>query len=69
MNFNEDEVRGKINQTVGKVKEAAGRNSGDPVLEQDGASQRAEGDLEHGFGKARRKVGEALSDVGKKLGR
>jgi len=67
--YNDDEVKGKVDQTVGKVKESIGRNAGDPVLEQEGADQRAAGDVQHGIGKARRKVGEAISDVGKKLGR
>ena len=69
MTVNKDEVRGKIDQTVGKAKEYIGRNSGDPVLEQEGADQRASGDVEHGVGKARRKIGEALSDLGDKIGR
>jgi uncharacterized protein YjbJ (UPF0337 family) len=67
--YNDDEVRGKIDSTVGKVKESIGRNAGDPILEEEGADQRAAGDVQHGIGKARRKVGEAISDVGKKLGR
>jgi uncharacterized protein YjbJ (UPF0337 family) len=67
--YNEDEVKGKIDQTVGKVKESIGRNAGDPVLADEGADQRAAGDARHGIGKARRKVGEAVSDIGKKLGR
>jgi uncharacterized protein YjbJ (UPF0337 family) len=44
-----------------------GRVLGDPILEEEGADQRASGKLEAGFGKARRKVGEALTDVGKKI--
>jgi len=69
MNWNEDEVRGKIDQTAGKVKEKVGRATGDPVLEDEGTDQRVAGDIEHGVGKARRKVGEALNDIGKKIGR
>ncbi len=69
MPYNDDEVKGKVDQTVGKVKESIGRNAGDPILEQEGADQRAAGDVQHGIGKARRKVGEAISDIGKKLGR
>jgi len=67
--YNNDEVKGKIDSTVGKVKESLGRSGGDPVLEEEGADQRAAGDARHGIGKARRKIGEAISDVGKKLGR
>jgi uncharacterized protein YjbJ (UPF0337 family) len=67
--YNKDEVKGKIDQTVGTVKQAIGRNAGDPVLEEEGADQRAAGDVQHGVGKVRRKVGEAISDVGRKLGK
>lgn len=67
MRINDDEVRGKIDQASGTVKEKTGRVLGDPILEDEGADQRASGKLEAGFGKARRKVGEVLSDVGKKI--
>jgi uncharacterized protein YjbJ (UPF0337 family) len=67
MRFNDDEVRGKIDQASGTVKEKTGRALGDPIMEEEGADQRASGKLEAGFGKARRKVGEALSEVGKKM--
>jgi uncharacterized protein YjbJ (UPF0337 family) len=69
MKWNEDEVRGKIDQTAGKVKEEIGRAKNVPALEEEGADQRAAGDIEHGVGKARRKFGEALKDVGDKIGR
>jgi len=69
MRINDDEVRGKIDQASGTVKEKTGRALGDPVLEERGADQRASGKLEAGFGKARRKVGEALKDAGDKLGK
>lgn len=69
MRINDDEVRGKIDQASGTVKEKAGRAMGDPILEEEGSDQRASGKLEAGFGKARRKVGEAIEDVGEKLGK
>lgn len=68
MRPNENEVRGKIDQAAGTVKEHLGRATGDPFLESEGADQRAGGELEAGFGKARRKVGDAVRDLGKKLG-
>jgi uncharacterized protein YjbJ (UPF0337 family) len=67
MRMNDDEVKGKIDQASGAVKEKAGRAMGDPILEEKGADQRASGKLEAGFGKARRKVGEALTEAGKKV--
>jgi uncharacterized protein YjbJ (UPF0337 family) len=69
MRPNDDEVKGKIDQATGAVKENIGRAAGDPILENEGADQRASGKFEAGFGKARRKVGEAIKDAGEKLGK
>ena len=69
MRPNEDEVRGKIDEAAGTVKQHIGRATGDVDLEDEGTGQRIGGNIESGVGKARRKVGEAISDVGKKLGR
>jgi uncharacterized protein YjbJ (UPF0337 family) len=69
MRMNDDEVKGKIDQASGAVKENVGRAMGDQALEEKGADQRASGKLEAGFGKARRKVGEAMKDAGEKLGK
>jgi len=69
MRVNDDEVKGNVNKASGAVKQNVGRALGDPILEDEGANQRASGDIQAGFGKARRKVGEAVEDVGKKLGR
>jgi uncharacterized protein YjbJ (UPF0337 family) len=68
MGPNENEVRGKIDQAKGIVKEHVGRATGDAILESEGADQRVGGEIESGLGKARRKVGDAISDIGKKLG-
>jgi uncharacterized protein YjbJ (UPF0337 family) len=67
MRFNDDEVKGKIDQASGAVKENIGRAKGDPVLENEGADQRASGKFEAGFGKTRRKMGEALTEAGRKM--
>ena len=67
MRVNKDEIRGKVDKAVGNEKEAVGRANGDVVLENEGADQRLGGSIEEGVGKARRKVGEALNDLGKKL--
>ena len=69
MRINENEVNGNLNKASGTVKEKVGRALGDPILEDEGADQRASGDIEAGFGKARRKVGEAVKDLGDKLGK
>ncbi|HEX7679420.1 MAG TPA: CsbD family protein [Thermoanaerobaculia bacterium] len=69
MRVNRDEVKGKIDEASGTVKQNVGRAMGDQVLEEKGADQRASGKLEAGFGKARRKVGEAMKEAGDKLGK
>lgn len=69
MRINENEVKGNLDKASGAVKENVGRALGDPLLESEGADQRAGGSIEAGFGKARRKVGEAVKDIGDKLGK
>jgi uncharacterized protein YjbJ (UPF0337 family) len=53
----------------GRIKEAAGTLTGNPDLENEGASQRTGGALQEGLGKARRKVGEAIEEIGEDLKR
>ena len=61
---NKDEVKGKLDQAKGQVKEAAGRALDDRKLEDEGAADRAGGEVREGFGKAKRKVGQAIEDIG-----
>lgn len=61
---NKDEVQGKANQAKGAIKETIGRAVGDSDLESEGAAERTSGHIQEGTGKARRKVGDAISDVG-----
>ena len=66
---NRDEVDGKLDQAKGNVKEGIGRAFDDEELEAEGRADHAGGKVEEGFGKARRKVGEAIEDVGDAVGR
>jgi uncharacterized protein YjbJ (UPF0337 family) len=65
--MNRDEIDGKVDQVKGKVKQAAGDLSDDQRLHDEGVADEASGDVQEGFGKARRKVGEALHDVAHKI--
>ena len=65
---NKDEMEGKWDQAKGAVKENVGRATGDRDMESEGAGERAGGNLREGFGTARRKVGDAIEDVGEELG-
>jgi uncharacterized protein YjbJ (UPF0337 family) len=66
---NDNEVRGNLDKAAGFVKEKIGQANADPLLEEEGADQRAGGELEAGFGKAKRKIGEAVKDLGDKINR
>ena len=66
---NKDEIEGKFDQAKGTAKETVGRAINDRELENEGQTDHAGGDIREGFGKARRKVGEAIEDIGDAVGR
>jgi len=66
---NRDEVKGKLDQAKGSVKETVGRVTNDPDLEAEGDADRTAGKVREGFGTAKRKVGEAIEDLGKSVGK
>jgi uncharacterized protein YjbJ (UPF0337 family) len=61
---NRDEVEGKFDQAKGSVKEGLGRLTGDEEMEAEGTADKLKGDVQEGWGGAKRKVGDALEDVG-----
>jgi uncharacterized protein YjbJ (UPF0337 family) len=66
---NRDEVKGKFDQVKGKIKEKVGGAVDDRELEEEGEADRAGGKVQEGFGKGRRKVGEAIKDLGDSISR
>lgn len=64
---NSDEVEGKFDQAKGAVKENVGRAINDNEMETEGAADRAGGELQEGFGEAKRKAGDAIKDIGDKI--
>jgi uncharacterized protein YjbJ (UPF0337 family) len=67
--WNDDEVKGKADQIKGRVKDAVGRATGDERLRDEGAADEASGDVQETLGKARRKVGETIEDIGDSIKR
>ena len=67
--MNRDEIEGKEKNVKGRIKEAAGAVTGNEDLEQRGAEERSEGQAQHDLGRARRKVGEAIADLGDEIKR
>jgi uncharacterized protein YjbJ (UPF0337 family) len=66
--WNKDEMRGKADRIKGGMKKAAGDLRGDEDLRKEGETDQAAGEAQEAFGKGRRKVGDALKDLGKKIG-
>ena len=60
---------GKSIKAKGKIKESVGELNDDEQLRNEGIDDQAAGNVEEAFGKGRRKVGEAVKDLGNKIGR
>jgi uncharacterized protein YjbJ (UPF0337 family) len=67
--MNKDELEGRKEQLKGKAKQAAGDLTDNERLRDEGVADEAAGDVQEGFGRGRRKVGEAIEDLGKNLKR
>ena len=63
----EDELKGKGKQAKGEVKEQLGKLTGDRDLEDRGTADKVEGDVQETFGRAKRKIGEAIEDLGDRI--
>jgi uncharacterized protein YjbJ (UPF0337 family) len=62
--MNRDELEGKTEALKGKVKQAVGDLTKDPDLHDEGVVDEAAGKTQDAFGRGRRKVGEAIQDIG-----
>ena len=67
--MNRDELDGKKEQLKGKMKQAAGDLTDNDRLHDEGVADEAAGDVKEGFGRGRRKVGEAIEDLGDSIKR
>jgi uncharacterized protein YjbJ (UPF0337 family) len=62
--WNKDEAEGKADQVKGRVKQAVGDLTGDDRQRSEGAADEVSGDVQEGVGKAKRKVGDAIENLG-----
>ena len=67
--MNKDELDGKMDQVKGKFKQGVGDMTNNERLHDEGVADEASGDVQEGFGRGRRKVGEAVEDIGEDLKR
>ena len=65
--MNKDELDGKAESVKGKIKQGVGDLTDNDRMREQGAADEMKGDVQEGFGKARRKVGDAIEDAGDKL--
>jgi uncharacterized protein YjbJ (UPF0337 family) len=65
--MNRDELEGKAEALKGKIKQAAGDITNDPELHDEGVADEVAGETQDTLGRARRKVGEVIEDVGEAI--
>jgi uncharacterized protein YjbJ (UPF0337 family) len=67
--MNKDEIEGKAEALKGKIKQAAGDLTDNERLHDEGVADEMSGDTKDTLGRARRKVGEAVEDIGEDIKR
>jgi uncharacterized protein YjbJ (UPF0337 family) len=65
--MNKDEVKGKLEQAKGYVKNKVGKATGDRDLEAEGKVQQGAGKVQEKVGEGRRKVGKAVKNLRDKI--
>ena len=60
---NRDELEGRTDQVKGRAKQAWGDITNNDELRDEGVADEVGGDIQEGFGRARRKVGETIEDI------
>jgi uncharacterized protein YjbJ (UPF0337 family) len=63
--MNRDEIEGKARTAKGKIKQAAGDLTSNPDLHDEGVADEVAGQTQDALGHAKRKVGQAIENVGK----
>ena len=67
--MNKDELDGKTQAAKGKVKQAVGHLTDNESLHDEGVVDEVGGETQETIGRARRKVGETIEDIGDRLKR
>ena len=63
----EGEVKGKVKEAKGTVKENLGKSFGNRGMQDRGTRERYEGRIQERMSKARRVVGESIEDLGEEI--
>lgn len=65
--MNKDQVEGRVDQAKGKVKEVAGRVTGNESLEAKGMAEKTGGKVQSGYGDTKEKAKDAIKSGADKL--
>ena len=65
--MNKDQVKGRIEEATGKLKEAAGKAVGNERLEGEGLAEQTSGEVKSALGDARQDVKDAVQKVVDKI--
>ena len=65
--MNRDELEGKVEAVKGKIKQGVGKATNDPDLHDEGVADEAAGKTQDTIGRARRKVGETIEEIGEQF--
>jgi uncharacterized protein YjbJ (UPF0337 family) len=66
---NQDELDGKAKEIKGKMKQAVGDLTDNERMRNEGVDDEIAGETQADLGKARRKVGEVIEDIGENIKR
>ena len=61
--MNKDQVKGRVEEATGKVKEVAGKVTGDKDLEQEGKVQNIGGKVQAGYGDLKEDIKTAVESL------
>jgi uncharacterized protein YjbJ (UPF0337 family) len=61
--MNQDQIKGRVEETKGKVKESVGRATGNPDLENRGTAEKIAGKVQKGFGDTKEKVKDEIDEL------
>lgn len=65
--MNRDELKGKAESLKGRAKQAVGDITDNDRLRNEGVDDEVRGEVQEGFGRARRKIGEKVEEIGERL--
>ena len=65
--MNKDQIKGRVGQTTGKVKEVAGKLVGNDRLRTEGAADQVKGKVQAGYGDAKENAKDRVKKVIDKL--